>query len=447
MHLPDSRLPDIRSLLAGRRWADLRAALADLAAPDIVDLLHALGKTERVLLFRALAREPEAEVFARLSSAEQDGLLRDLTDEEARTLLASLPPDDRTHLLEEMPGRVTQRLLNLLSPGDLREARQLLGYPEESVGRLMTPDYVAIRPGWTVAHALGHIRQRGTDSETIDMIYVVDAQWRLVDEIELRRLILADPESSVDQLMDGRYVSIPATADREEAVRLIMRYELIALPVVDSEGVLLGIVTVDDVLDVAEAEATEDFHRVGSVAPLQISLKDATFGLLYRRRVGWLLALVFVNIFSGAGIAYFEDTIAAAVTLVYFLPLLIDSGGNAGAQSATLTIRALATGDAVARDWAALLARELAVAVVLGITMAGAVSLVGLVRSPDIVPVVAVTMLAVVTAGSLVGMSLPFAFTRLGWDPATASGPLITSISDILGVLIYFSVASWYLGI
>ncbi|MDP1568631.1 MAG: magnesium transporter [Vicinamibacterales bacterium] len=436
----------IVQMLTDRRWADLRATLARLPAPEIADLLRALGTPDRSVLFRALSREPEAEVFAHLTSAEQDALLRELTDDETRSLLANLPPDDRTHLLEEMPGRVTQRLVNLLSQADLREARELLGYPDESVGRLMTPDYVAIRPAWTVDEAIAHVRQRGTDSETIDVVYVVDADWRLVDEIELRRLILAEPATMVEGIMDHSFVSVPAGADREEAVRLMTRYGLSVLPVVDSQGVLLGIVTVDDALSVAEEEATEDFHRVGSVGPLHMSLKDASLGLLYRRRIGWLLTLVLVNIFSGAGIAYFENTIAATVALVTFLPLLIDSGGNAGSQSATLAIRALATGDAVARDWLRLVTRELATAMLIGLTMAGAVSLLGVIRAPEIVPVVAVTMLVVVVAGSLLGLSLPFVFTRVGWDPATASGPLITSMADILGVFVYLSVATWYLG-
>jgi magnesium transporter len=434
------------ALLADRRWSDLRRRLASLPAPEIADLLRALDKADRVLLFRALAREPEAEIFAHLTTEEQDALLLDLTDDETRGLLASLPPDDRTHLLEEMPGRVTQRLLNLLSPDDLQEARELLGYPDESVGRLMTPDYVALRPHWSMADAIAHVRKRGIDSETVDVLYVVDGAWRLIDEFELRRVILADPTATVESLMDHAFVSLPATADREEAVRLMTRYGLSVLPVVDSQGVLLGIVTVDDVLTVAEEEATEDFHRVGSVEPLHTSLKDASLRLLYRRRIGWLLTLVGVNIFSGAGIAYFEDTIAATVTLVYFLPLLIDSGGNAGSQAATLAIRALATGDMVIRDWLRIVTREAGVAVAIGLTMAVAVSLVGWVRAPEIVPVVAATMLAVVTVGSLVGLSLPFVFTKVGWDPATASGPLITSVADIMGVLIYFSIATWYLG-
>src|SRR5690606_2916584 len=351
---------DIAELIHARDWAMLRRALADVPAPEIADRLTELDKPDRVLLFRALARPQAAAAFAHLEPQWRRTLLEDLTDDETRELLAGLPPDDRTQLLEEPPGQVTQRLLNLLSPEDLREARWLLGYPAESVGRLMTPDYVAVRPEWTIEQALAHIRAKGKDSETINVVYVVDQEWRLLDDIELRRLILAAPGTRVEEIMDHAFVTVPAHADREEAVLLMLRYDLIALPVVDSDGVLLGIVTVDDILDVAEEEATEDFHRVGSVAPLRTSLKEATVGYLYRRRILWLLALVVVNIFSGAGIAAFSDTIAASVALVFFLPLLIGSGGNAGAQSATLMVRALATGDVGMRDWLRMLGKELA---------------------------------------------------------------------------------------
>jgi magnesium transporter len=437
---------DIAELIHARDWAMLRRALADVPAPEIADRLTELDKPDRVLLFRALARPQAAAAFAHLEPQWRRTLLEDLTDDETRELLAGLPPDDRTQLLEELPGQVTQRLLNLLSPEDLKEARWLLGYPAESVGRLMTPDYVAVRPEWTIEQALAHIRAKGKDSETINVVYVVDQEWRLLDDIELRRLILAAPGTRVEEIMDHAFVTVPAHADREEAVLLMLRYDLIALPVVDSDGVLLGIVTVDDILDVAEEEATEDFHRVGSVAPLRTSLKEATVGYLYRRRILWLLALVVVNIFSGAGIAAFSDTIAASVALVFFLPLLIGSGGNAGAQSATLMVRALATGDVGMRDWLRMLGKELAVSGALGITMAVAASLIGIVRAPEVTWVVASTMFVIVIVGSLMGMSMPFLLTRLGFDPATASAPLITSLADIVGVIIYFSIAAWYLG-
>lgn len=438
--------PEVEELIRDRDWPVLAEALSEWPAPEVADLLPELSKPDRVLLFHAIPRHQQAGVFSYLDARDQDALLRELTDEETRRLLVDLPPDDRTQLLSELPGQVTQRMLNLLDPADLAEARTLLGYPEESVGRLMTPDYVALRPEWTVAHALEHIRAHGRDSETVNRVYVVDGDWHLLDDIELRRVILADPERPVAEIMDHSFVSISALADREEAVRLIRRYDLVALPVTDSAGVLVGIATVDDLLDVAEEEATEDFHRVGSVEPIRGSLREAGVGILFRRRIGWLLALVFVNILSGATIARYEELISEVVALVFFLPLLIASAGNAGSQAATLMIRALATGDVRTRDWFRLLGKEAAVSAVLGGTMALAAAAIGAYRGgSEVAVVVAATMVLVVVIGSLVGMSLPFLLNRLRLDPATASAPLVTSIADITGVLVYLSIASWYL--
>jgi magnesium transporter len=438
--------PEILELIARHDWTAIREALGEWPAPEIAELLGELRKADRVLLYRALPRRAARDVFAYLDLDRQDELLRDLSDDETRDILASLSPDDRTTLLAELPGQVTQRMLNLLGGRDLRESRFLLGYPEDSVGRLMTPEYVAVHPEWTVGQALRHIRAHGTDSETINRIYVIDAEWHLLDDISLRRIILADPERTIGDIMDHSYASVSAFADREETIHLIRKYDLVAMPVVDSGGVLVGIVTVDDVLDVAVEEATEDFHRVGSVEPIRMSLREASIGFLYSRRIGWLLTLVFVNIFSGAGIAVFEDTIAANTTLVVFLPLLIASAGNAGSQAATLMIRAMATGDVKARNWFALLGKELGVSIALGMSMAVAVSVVALYHGGlDVMMVVALTMTLVVIVGSVVGMSLPFALERFRFDPATASAPLVTSIADICGVLIYFSIARWLL--
>ncbi len=440
--------PEIEELIRQKDWGVLREALAIWPAPELSDLLLSLPKADRVLFYRSLPREMAARVFSHLEPADQDDLLRDLSNEETRHLLAALHPDDRTHLLEELPAQVTQRMLDLLAPEDLREARWLLGYPEESVGRLMTPDYVAVRQDWTIDQALRHIRRAGKRSETVNRIYVVDRDWRLMDDVELRRFILAEPESRVADIMDHSYASVSAFADREEAVRVIRRYDQVALPVLDSAGVLVGIVTVDDLLDVAEEEATDDFHRVGSVEPIHTSLLETPLRVLYRRRIGWLLVLVFVNIFSGAAIAYFEATISTVVALVVFLPLLIGSAGNAGSQSATLMVRAIATGDVTKADWFQLLGRELGVAGALALTMAVAVLVPGVYHGGrEVAVIVGCTMLFVVVLGSLIGMSLPFLLDRFGFDPATASAPLVTSIADIAGVLVYFSFANWYLGL
>jgi magnesium transporter len=433
----------VRNLLSQRRWQELRQIVKDVPAPDLADFLLDLRKPERILFFTSLPRPVSSEVFAFLEPHQKDELLEGLTDEETRNLMADLAPDDRTELLEDLPGQAMQRVLNLLTKEDLEEARLLLGYPEESVGRLMTPDYVAVRASWTLEQALQHIRARGRESETIHTIYVVDSSWRLLDALELERFILHEPSQRVEDIMDNTYVALLALQDREEAVRTMERYDLSALPVTDREGVLLGIVTVDDVLDVAIEEATEDFQKSAGVAPLGISYREAGVGSLYGKRIGWLLALVLVNLVSSSIIAVYEEILAATIALAFFIPLLIDTGGNTGAQSASLMIRSLATGDIEMRDWLRTAGKEFIIGIGLGLTMGAAASLLGYWRGGiEVALVVGVTMIALVFVANLVGFGLPFLLTRLKLDPAVASSPLITTIVDAVGLLIYFSMAT-----
>jgi magnesium transporter len=436
----------IQELLEQRKWSTLREAIVDIPGPDLADMLLSLNQSERVLLFSLLPRQLSSEVFADLAPNDKDDLLKGLTDEETRQLLADLPPDDRTTLLAELPGQVTQRLLNLLSPEDLKEARLLLGFPEESVGRLMTPDYVAVRPHWTISRALDHIREKGKDSETISVIYVIDEDWHLLDALEIQLFILADPNDTVEKIMDYTFVSLSAYDDREEAVRIMDRYNLSALPVIDQDGVLLGIVTVDDVLDVAREEATEDFQKSAAVSPLRISYREASVWSLYRKRIGWLLALVFVNLISSGIIAAYEEVLAASIALAFFIPLLIDTGGNTGAQSASLMIRSLATEDIELSDWLRTLGKELVEGIFLGVTMGVAAWVLGYWRGGvEVAFIVGLTMLSLVIIANLVGVGLPFLLTRLRLDPAVASSPLITTVVDAVGLLIYFSIATWIL--
>ncbi|GIV58501.1 MAG: magnesium transporter MgtE [Rhodothermaceae bacterium] len=441
--------PEIEDMLREGDLHTLRKVVTELEPAEIADLIENLPEGDDVVLFRILPRRLAASVFEHLPHDKQEALVETLANEQERLadLLNTLSPDDRTAFLEELPGEVAQRLLNLLDPRERETAVRLLGYPEDSVGRLMTTDYVAVRPDWTVEQALRHIRRFGKDSETINVIYVVEGNFRLVDDLRIRELILAEPETRIRELMDGRFVALRATDDQETAIQVFREYDRVALPVTDSEGILLGIVTVDDVLDVAQEEATEDFHKFGSIKDAVLDPLHAGVFFLYRKRILWLFALVLMNVFSGAAIASFEQTIQQVVSLVFFLPLLVDSGGNAGSQSATLMVRALATGDVTLRDWFRLVGKEVLVAFLLGSTMALGVAGVASFRAPEIIMVVALTMVCIVLVGSIVGLSLPFIFTRFGMDPATASAPLITTIADITGVLIYFSIANWYLGL
>ncbi|MDQ3460142.1 MAG: magnesium transporter [Deinococcota bacterium] len=451
--LANEVLPEeIARLIEEKRWAELssrRVAWPDseMVAPELVDFLLELDKEDRVLLFRALPRRLATEVFAYLEPEPRDALLRELTDGETRQLLANLNPDDRTGVLEELPGRVTQRLLNLLSPEDLEEARQLLGYPEESVGRLMTPDYVAVKPEWSVDRALEHIRRLGRRSETINMIYVHDDDWKLLDALPLQSFILAKPDKTVSDIMDYSFASLRASDDREEAVRMMQRYDRVALPVVDSQGILLGIVTVDDVFDVAEEEVTEDFHKSAAVTPLNRGYWQASLWNLYSSRIGWLATLVMVSLVSSGVIGIYEEVLESVVALAFFMPLVIGTGGNAGTQAATMMIRALSTGDVEIRQWFRAFLREIAIGFTLGVSLGALGMVLGIFRGGyEVGLIVLLTMMVMLVITNLLGMSLPFILTKLGLDPASASGPLVASIADAIGLLVYFAIASRVLG-
>ncbi|HCC32980.1 MAG TPA: magnesium transporter [Clostridiales bacterium] len=440
-------LATVRSLIAARDWNELRSAITRLPLPDIAEMLADAGKADRALIYRTLPTELAADVAAYLDPDELHSLIQDLREPEARHLLSNLSPDDRTYFLGELPGQVTQRLLNLLGHEDLKEARGLLGYSEQSVGRMMTPDYIAVRPSWTVEQVLAHIRRRGSDSETISTLYVTDDGWKLLGVLDLRRVLLAEPAATVTEVMAHRAVRVEASDDREHALAVMQRHDLHALPVVDSHGVLLGIVTSDDMLDVAQTEATEDFHRTAAVSPIAGRYTEAGVKQLVAKRLGWLLGLILVNLMSSGVIAVFEETLSATIALVFFMPLLIDSGGNIGSQAATMMIRGIVTGDLRLSQWARTLAKEAVVGGALGLAMGAAAGLLGLYRGGyALALVVGLSMALLAVTANLVGAILPFVFTRIRVDPAVASSPLITTVADTLGLLIYFTVARYILG-
>ncbi|WP_029007233.1 magnesium transporter [Azospirillum halopraeferens] len=410
---------------------------------DTANFLGGLEQQEICAILRVLPLDVRAEVFGYFPDALQGDLARCLGRAELAELVGEMSADERADLFNRLSEEQREALLPALAQAEREDIRRLAGYAEGTVGAVMTSEYATLAPDLTARAAIDKLRLEAPAKETIYRAYVIDADRRLVGAVRLADLILAGPEERVEALMERATHAVRVDDDQEVAARRIARYDVLALPVVDADGRIVGIVTHDDAMDVAEQEATEDFHKHGTVANLTTSLKDATIALLYRKRVFWLVILVFGNLFSGAGIAAFEDLIAANVALVFFLPLLIDSGGNAGSQSATLMVRALATGDVHLRDWGRMLGREAMVAGLLGLTMAVAVSAIGLVRGgPEIALIVSTTMVIIVLVGSLVGMSLPFLLSRFKLDPASASAPLITSISDASGVLIYFAIAT-----
>lgn len=323
----------------------------------------------------------------------------------------------------------------------------------ETSGSIMKKEYVSVTQDVTIEEAIVTLREHVKIKNNIYYMYIVDDFDILIGVLTIRELLAADGDERIEDVMIKEVITIPLDEDQEDVARIFRDTDLVSMPVVNEEGQIIGVIHVEDILDVMQLEATEDFHKMASVGAdspeyAAIGLMDASVGLLYRKRIVWLVVLVFMNIFSGAGIAHFEDIIEANVALVFFLPLLIDSGGNAGSQSATLVIRAMTIGDVKIKDWFKMFTKELSVSALMGFTMAAAVSVMGLIRGGlDIAVVVALTMTLIVIIGSLIGMSLPFIFDKLKLDPATASGPLITSIADIVGVLIYFGLASWYLGL
>lgn len=439
---------EIQELIAKNQLKAVSERLKSWANPEIADLLMGLDKPHQILAYRSLPRQRAADMFAYLEPEDQDSLLEALTDADTRILLADLSPDDRTEMLEELPATITRRLMQLLSPGDLAEVRQLLGYPEESVGRLMTPDYIRVRAEWTVEQAIAHIRKYGRDSEIFNIMYVTDSNGLLIDIVRMRRIILAAPGTVIKDILNYNCISISAFADREVAVEMIQRYDVNALPVVDSEGVLVGIVTVDDIMDVAEEEVTEDIQKGAGMAPLETKYSAASPIQLFRKRIGWLLILIFVNLISAGVISSYEDYVMEFITLALFMPLVIASGGNCGAQSATLMVRSIATGDVELGDWLKSVTKEIFVGILLGIAMALIAGGVGQLYGGDtkIAVIVGLSMISIVFVANSFGALLPFILSRLKIDPAAASTPLITSLMDVLGLIIYFSIAVAILG-
>ncbi|MFO7809720.1 magnesium transporter [Guyparkeria sp.] len=446
--IPTSTIDQLAGLLARfeRDEIETGALCDDLAAvrdQDIARALKALSTEGMARVLEILPGERRAGVFGFIEPDVQYALLDALDEATARAVLDDLRPDNLTALLEDLSQEAGDAVARRLSPQRVQQARRLLGYPLESAGRLMTPEFIALEPGWTLSHALRHVQRHAGRSETVDVLFITDEGGRLLGWTGLRALVLGDPAAKVESLLEDKPVSIVVSEDREQAARLIQHYDLTALPVVDDGGVLMGMVTIDDVMDVVEEEATEDIHKLGGLGAQHLSLRGASMLELFKKRIGWLLMLVFLAIFAAGAVSVFEETLEAAVVLSFFLPLIIGSGGNAGSQGATMMVRALATGDVGPKDWLKLWVRELGVASALGVTMATAAWGIGLFYGGTMLAnVVFLSMIAVVIFGSMVGMLLPFLLTRFRLDPATASAPLITSIADIGGILIYFGIAT-----
>ncbi len=437
--------PDIEQMLDSKDWEQIKKAWADLKPEDIAEILKSLNRKNVGVAFRLIPKEKAAEVFSELDPSQQEYLLTHIVDKRIKELLEELSPDDRTSVFEELPEQLTQRLLNLLPADERKEALGLLGYPENSVGRIMTPDYVVVKPDWTVEKAIRHIKKIGEDAETINMIYVEDDQLHLIDDIPIRRFLLADPDQKVADLMDHEFIAIHALADQEEAYKMIKKYDINVLPVIGEDGVLIGIVTVDDILDVIEEEVTEDFQKSSAIVPVEEKYYTASNFTLYKKRIGWLFILLLTDFFSSTIIAHFEDSLKAVIALAFFIPILIDSGGNIAAQSSTLIIRALATGSLTVKKWFLVMKKELLIGLFIGLTLGITLYIRGFFwrGGPTVGMVVAISMVAISLWSNLLGSLLPIVLTKFKLDPAVISSPLLTTVVDSTGLLIYFTLADY----
>ena len=446
-------LGDMQQALGRRDFAAVRQAFAEWEPADVADCLEQLEPGQRAVALRVLAREQATKIFEYLEPDAQESVIRAMGDQQVAQILNDMAPDERTSLLEEMPAPVTQKILTLLSPEERKVASELLGYPDSSVGRLMTPDFIACRSDWTVKQTLKHIRRTAQNMETLNVLYVVDDHGRLVDDLRIRHLILAEPWMPIAELCDGVVVSLRASDDQEPAIQVFREYDRVALPVTDSNGVLLGIVTHDDVLDVAEEEATEDIQKIGGSEALEAPYLQIRFFEMARKRAVWLIALFFGQLLTLNALDVFYEQLSTMLVLVLFVPLIISSGGNSGSQAATLVIRAMALEEVRLNDWWRVLRRELGFGLVLGVIVASigvARVLLGSMLGEEFAAdgwlriglAVGLSLVCVVIWGVLVGSMLPFVLRRLGADPATSSTPFVTTVVDVTGLLLYLVIAT-----
>ncbi len=449
-------LESIRELIRTQNYDRLRQELPEIHVSDVADMIIELPPEEEAVIFRILPKDQASVVFSYLPLEAQEELIRSLSSNVMLGIIDSMAPDDRVRLLEELPAEVTRRLLESLSPEELKSARLLLGYPENTAGRYMTPEYVALSPQMTAAQALEHIRKTGRGKETLNVVYIVDEDGKLVEDLRLGSLVLAEPSTPVLEIQDPPLTCVKATDGREELLQMFAKYDRVALPVTDDTGKMLGIITIDDVLDVAEARNTEEMQRMGGSESLDAPYTQVSNWTLVRKRGGWLSALFLGEMLTATAMSYFEVEISKAVVLALFVPLIISSGGNSGSQASSLIIRALALRELRLRDWFRVFRRELFSGVLLG-TLLGCIGFVRIVlwerlHLTEYGPhywLVAITvwasLIGVVTFGTLAGSMLPFILRRLGFDPATSSAPFVATLVDVTGLVIYFTVAMFIL--
>ena len=442
----------IKAFIQSRNFAALRETCKEWPLADLADLITGLPQDEQVIVFRILPHDLAADTFAYLHLYAQERLLKAMGREEVAKIINEMPADDRTTLLEELPSDAMHGLMQILSPEERKVAQALLGYPEHSIGRLMTPEFIAVLDAMTVKEVLDFIRAHGQDKETLNVIYVVDETGKLIDDLRIREILLKPLDARVSAIRDDTFVALKVRDSETTAVDAFRKYDRTALPVVDSTGELVGVVTIDDVLDVAERAATEDIQKMGGSEALDEPYTTISLLRMIKKRATWLIILFVGEMLTATAMQNYNDEIAKATVLAMFLPLIMSSGGNSGSQATTLIIRAMALGELRLLDWFRVMRKEicsgLSLGLILGVIGFVRISLWQYLHIFDygahhwlIAMTVGIALVGVVLWGSVAGAMLPFALRRCGIDPAASSAPFVATLVDVTGLLIYFNVA------
>jgi len=433
----------IKSLIINKKYLELKNILKEYLAPDIMETIGTLDIDEKVILFRLLNKQAAAEVFSLLEHEDQENLLKYFGMDRIKEIIEEMNPDDRTELLDELPDEMVKRLLRLLSNEERSIANRLLNYPEDSAGRLMTPEFIELKKDISAQRALDIIRKTGINKETIYYSYVVDENRMLIGIVSLKDLLLSDPDIIIDKIMTTNIVCVNTTDDQEIVANILTKYDLNAIPVVDKDNKLVGIITVDDVVDVIHEEATEDFQKMSGIVATDESYFNTKLLVLGKKRVIWLIILLFTSYLSSVVIKHYSDVLQIIIPLAFFIPMLTDTCGNTGMQSTTLIIRGFATGEIILKDFIRVLSREIFTGLFLGIIL----GVLSFVRAyfVDINPLVGITVgIAVfvsVIGANIIGVIIPMILKRLKLDPAISAGPFISTIIDVIVLVIYFEIA------
>ncbi|MCI9515014.1 MAG: magnesium transporter [Oscillospiraceae bacterium] len=450
-------MEQLEEMAERKQWTALRDLLSEEAAADIADVLSQLPDTRLPVLYRLLPKELAAEVFVEMEPEGQELLIKTFSDTELKEVLDELYVDDTVDIIEEMPASVVKRILQSADPETRRSVNEILKYPEDSAGSIMTTEFVDLKRDMTVEDAFKRIRRTGVDKETINICYVVDPSRHLLGLVSIRTLLLSDYEDIIEDIMETNVIAVSTMEDREDVAQSLSKYDFLAMPVVDDEHRLVGIVTIDDAIDVMEKEATEDFERIAGINPTDKPYLRTGVWETVKSRIPWLLLLMLSATFTGVVISSFEDSLAACSVLIGFIPMLMDTGGNSGNQASVALIRSLSLNEVAFGDLAAVLWKEIRVAVSCGALLSGCnfvklmlVDRLLLGNTAVTVPVAAViclTLVCTVFCAKVVGSLLPLLSDKVGLDPAVVAGPFITTIVDVVSLLIYFSFATVLLGL